>query len=76
MLKKQRVALVLSFSLPVVAGVALETTAEAFADCLYAGQSYSPGACIQSVCSDGKSQICLSQGEWSGCANCDDPPPL
>ncbi len=44
--------------------------------CMYAGQCYSAGACIQSVCGgNGRGQKCSTplpdcEGAWSACGGC------
>lgn len=39
-------------------------------DCTYAGQCYSIGACVQSVCAEGSSQKCSNGGSWGACGSC------
>jgi len=60
-------ALALSVALP--AGVVAD---EACSGCWYAGQAYSHGGCVQSVCAPLHGQQCLN-GAWTGCGACNDP---
>jgi hypothetical protein len=77
---KQRAALSLSLGLPLAALTASLVLTEkpllADCNCLYAGQQYSQGACIQSVCAPGYSQLCyvnFNQCMWSSCNGCTPP---
>ncbi len=79
MLLKQKLGLGGALLLPSLAGAlvfAVPATADAQTTCLYAGQPYSVGACIASVCTPPKAQMCLAGGTWTTCSNCGEDPPL
>jgi len=73
---KQKTLLGCAFGMPIVAAMmiaAAPAPLKADADCLYAGESYSEGACVESVCVDPYwGQKCLG-GRWSSCTNCTTP---
>jgi hypothetical protein len=70
---KQVVAGALAVGLPLAATVMfMLMSAPVYADggiCIYAGQEYSEGGCVRSVCTAPEVQMCVG-GVWTGCRPC------
>lgn len=76
--RKEQTAASFAAILPVAAGLAFVSVSptRVAADgvvCYYAGQQYSQGACIRSVCEPPQSQRCSAEGTWSACSSCSEP---
>lgn len=74
MKRKQKMSLLASLGFPVIALAAVMGTqapVQAFANCFYMGDEFSPGACIHSICESEKWQICQDDGTWvPECRSC------
>jgi hypothetical protein len=74
MAKTQRIRLTFSFAMflgaVILAGTFGQVSVKADDVCWYAGQEYSIGACLRSVCDDTTAQRCIVPGTWTDCQGC------